>query len=82
MKKLTAYRKAEAELVLLREQSNALNEEINKRERLKEEGIGFNRKKGVGQGDVSLPLLWVAVFDMLLTALREIDNGFKTHNID
>jgi hypothetical protein len=30
MKKLTAYRKAEAELVLLREQSNALNEEINK----------------------------------------------------
>jgi len=30
MKKLTAYRKAEAELVLVREQRTALNEEINK----------------------------------------------------
>ena len=30
MKKLTAYRKAEAELVLLREQRTAVNEEINK----------------------------------------------------
>ncbi len=30
MKKLTAYRKAEAELALVREQRTALNEEINK----------------------------------------------------
>ena len=59
-----------------------LNEEINKRGKLREEGVGFDRGKGVGQGDVSSPLLWVAVFDMLLTALREVDNGFKTQNID
>ena len=58
------------------------NEEINKRGCLRKEGIGFERGKGIGQGDVSSPLLWVAVFDMLLTALKEVDNGFKTQNID
>ena len=59
-----------------------LNEEINGRGRLKEEGFGFERSKGMGQGDVSSPLLWVAVFDMLLTALKEIKNEFKTQDID
>ena len=59
-----------------------LNEEINGRGRLKEEGLGFERGKRVGQGDVSSPLLWVAVFDMLLTALKEIKNEFKTQDID
>ena len=59
-----------------------LNEESNGRGRLKEKGIGFERGKGVGQGDVSSPLLWVAVFDMLLTALKEIKNEFKTQDID
>ena len=62
--------------------STSVSEEINSRGRLKEEGIGFERGKGIGQGDVSSPLLWVAVFDMLLTALKGVNNGFKTQDIN
>jgi hypothetical protein len=58
------------------------NVELMKKGKLKSEGIGFTRGKGVGQGDVPSPMLWVAVFDILLVALREVENGFKTQDIE
>ena len=54
---------------------------LNAEGKLKE-GRGFTRDKGVGQGDVPSPMLWVAAFDSLLTALGEIPSGFKTQDID
>jgi len=45
-------------------------------------GRGFKRDKGVGQGDVPSPMLWVAAFDTLLDALGEIESGFKTQDVN
>ena len=43
------------------------------------EGLDFNAEMGCGQGDVSSPLTWVAVFDILLSVLEEDDphGGFR-----
>jgi len=57
------------------------NIKLNQEGKLKK-GRGFKRDKGVGQGDVPSPMLWVAAFDTLLTALGEIDSGFKTQDVD
>ena len=37
----------------------------------------FSTEKGVGQGDISSPLLWIAAFDIPLTALSTVESGFK-----
>jgi hypothetical protein len=37
----------------------------------------FSTEKGVGQGDISSPLLWIAAFDIPLTALSTVKSGFK-----
>ena len=37
----------------------------------------FITEKGVGQGDIPSPLLWVAAFDIALTALAMVQSGFK-----
>jgi hypothetical protein len=39
-------------------------------------------EKGVGQGDIHSPLLWVAAFDIPLTALALIDGEFKVQDIE
>ena len=43
------------------------------------EGLDFDAKMGCGQGDVSSPLTWVAVFDILLSVLEDDDKhgGFR-----
>jgi len=43
------------------------------------EGLDFDAEMGCGQGDVSSPLTWVAVFDILLSALEDDDphGGFR-----
>jgi len=46
------------------------------------EGRGFKRGKGVGQGDVPSPMLWVAAFDSLLTTLGKVSSAFKTQDIE
>jgi hypothetical protein len=56
------------------------NSELLEKGLLLSEGKGFKRGKGVGQGDVPSPMLWVAVFDILLTALARIDSGFKVQD--
>ncbi len=58
----------------------SLNVELLKNGKLKSEGKGFKRGKGVGQGDVPSPMLWVAVFDILLVALSKVENGFKVQD--
>ena len=57
------------------------NVELMKRSALVEEGEGFETGKGVGQGDVPSPLLWVAAFDTLLTALGRVESGFKVQDL-
>jgi hypothetical protein len=57
------------------------NIKLNLEGKLKE-GRGFKRDKGVGQGDVPSPMLWVAAFDTLLDALGEIESGFKTQDVN
>ena len=42
---------------------------------------GFRTGKGVGQGDIPSPLLWVAAFDTLLCALAD-ENEFKVQDLD
>jgi hypothetical protein len=37
--------------------------------------LGFQPQRGTGQGDIPSPLLWVGVFDILLTALSTITEG-------
>ena len=58
-----------------------LNAKLRNEGRLNE-GRGFKRGKGVGQGDVPSPMLWVEAFDSLLTALGKVESGFKTQDID
>ena len=58
------------------------NVELMAKGELESKGTGFKRGKGVGQGDVPSPMMWVAAFDTLLTALAEINSGFKTQNIN
>ena len=43
------------------------------------DGLDFDAKMGCGQGDVSSPLTWVAVFDILLSVLEDDDprGGFR-----
>ena len=41
---------------------------------------GFVTGKGVGQGDIPSPLLWVAAFDTLLSSLMD-DNEFKRQDL-
>ena len=43
------------------------------------EGLDFDAEMGCGQGDVSSPLTWVAVFDILLSVLEDDDphGGFR-----
>ena len=43
------------------------------------EGLDFNARMGCGPGDVSSPLTWVAVFDVLLLILEDDDpqGGFR-----
>jgi hypothetical protein len=45
-----------------------------------EEGVteGFIGERGIGQGDVTSPLIWTAFFDILLTALEEVEGGIAT----
>jgi len=42
-------------------------------------GLDFNAEMGCGQGDVSRPLTWVAVFNILLSVLEDDDphGGFR-----
>eukprot|EP01042_Synura_sphagnicola_P036576 gene36576-biopygen10334 len=42
-------------------------------------GLDFDAEMGCGQGDVSSPLTWVAVFDILLSVLEDDDphGGFR-----
>ena len=42
----------------------------------------FMTEKGVGQGDIPSPLLWVAAFDIALTALKMVHSGFKVLDIN
>ncbi len=58
-----------------------LNMELREQGKLSE-GRGFKRDKGVGQGDVPSPMLWVAAFDPLLVALGMIRSDFKTQDIN
>jgi hypothetical protein len=37
----------------------------------------FSTEKGIAQGDISSPPLWVAAFDVPLTALSVVKSGFK-----
>jgi hypothetical protein len=37
--------------------------------------LGFIPERGTGQGDIPSPLLWVGVFDILLTALDTVQDG-------
>jgi hypothetical protein len=37
--------------------------------------LGFEAKRGTGQGDVVSPAIWTAVFDILLTALDDVEEG-------
>ena len=39
---------------------------------------GFKGERGIGQGDVTSPLVWTALFDILLTALETIPGGIAT----
>jgi hypothetical protein len=39
------------------------------------DSLGLVTLRGVGQGDVSSPLAWTALFDILLTALKTVDKG-------
>ena len=41
----------------------------------------FSTEKGVGQGDIPSPLLWVAAFDIPLTALGMVNSRFKVLDI-
>eukprot|EP01042_Synura_sphagnicola_P036311 gene36311-biopygen1767 len=45
------------------------------------EGLDLDAEMECGQGDVSSPLTWVAVFDILLSALEDDDphGGFRLH---
>ena len=45
------------------------------------EGQYFLTEKGVGQGDIPSPLLWVAAFDVPLVALASVPSDFKTQDI-
>ena len=58
------------------------NVELMKNGKLEAEGEGFETGKGVGQGDVPSPLLWVAAFDTLLTALGEVGSDFKVQDLN
>ena len=37
--------------------------------------LGFDAERGIGQGDVLSPLIWTAVFDLLLTSLSQVQHG-------
>jgi hypothetical protein len=39
---------------------------------------GFFGERGIGQGDVTSPLIWTAFFDILLTALDTVPGGIAT----
>jgi len=43
-----------------------------------EEVSGFQGERGIGQGDVISPLIWTAVFDILLAALSKVTGGIIT----
>ena len=43
-----------------------------------EEILGFQGERGIGQGDVISPLIWTALFDILLTALSKVRGGIIT----
>ena len=44
-------------------------------------GDFFYTEKGVGQGDIPSPLLWIAAFDIPLVALTAIPSDFKVQDI-
>ncbi len=56
-------------------------------DRLREKDPSFSKgeffitEKGVGQGDIPSPLLWVAAFDIPLVALAAVPSDFKTQDI-
>ena len=39
------------------------------------EGLGFQQRRGIPQGDVASPMIWVAVFDIVLDALELAERG-------
>ena len=41
----------------------------------------FYTEKGVGQGDIPSPLLWIAAFDIPLAALALVPSDFKTQDM-
>ena len=46
------------------------------------EGDYFYTEKGVGQGDIPSPLLWIAAFDIPLVALALVPSDFKIQDIE
>ena len=42
-------------------------------------GLGFCAQRGTGQGDVTSPTCWAAIFDILLTALHMDDQNQRTN---
>jgi hypothetical protein len=45
------------------------------------DGEYFLTEKGVGQGDIPSPLLWVAAFDVPLVALASTPSDFRTQDL-
>ena len=54
-----------------------LLEKLRSSDKELEDNEYFMTEKGVGQGDIPSPLLWVAAFDIALTALAMVHSGFK-----